>query len=321
MITIYQQPIDITYVIPNKFSMSCGASTNVTTNYIKYQWQSSEDGSTAWADVPNTTAILQTMTLTTNDTPVYGESRYFRCEVTEYSQAGALLSTEITEVAQAHLFEGRTNADLSKTRTGSMIRSRFTRHLQMDPSEGTIGIFGGDTQIGEPTLDDATDQITFHNAQSAIIDAAIGFRLPIGGVIATVGSIDPSGKSQQSTITFTGTVTTSVDGAIVDFNMFGRKIKIADNTLATVVRDKAFAVLNEFATKGLYVKDVSKVGDDGIQFTHRDFKPHVVPSWNQYGITMTGMVSSPSQPGYGQWSNFHNESLGGKVVFYWERIA
>lgn len=321
-ITIFQQPINTNYMSPNTVSLTVGASSNNNAYYITYQWQTSPDGSTGWADIPNSTAVLPKLTLSQNDTPIYGEDRWFRAVIKEFDQGDVQRGTDTSTVVKLTVFRGRTNANYTKSRENADNWANKANHIEalLDPS--ITGIFtGGTTNLGHPTLDDASNHITYHNVQSALIDLATALADGVGTVKMTATKIDPSGAPQQTVINFSGTVV-APNGASVALNIFGKKVTVSHNAIAATVRDQIFNILTGFEAAGLYIKDVAKSGAEGIQFTHRDNKPWLPTGWTQHGITMTGVVASPARYGYGQWVQLGDPiSQGGKQVYYWERVA
>ena len=152
-------------------------------------------------------------------------------------------------------------------------------------------------------------------------------RLPIGAVITERKNNDPSGKSQQTLISFTGIVSAPNNELSAVFNVFGRRIVIPNAAISSQVKDQVQTVLADYENAGLYVRNVTSISSTSIAFEHNDHKDHVAPFWTQHGITMSGIVSSPASKGYGQWQKFAETTvteLDGTTVsnlYHWERIS
>ena len=324
MITIYQQPASMTFAKSSKIGMSVGAHTDSPGGYLKYRWEYTAPGTTAWTAIQHPSAETMSLTVLPSMTGPYG-TNWFRCVLTDYTDAGVLVTELISTSANATMFEGRTNASGSKTRDAANIRSRLARHseFELDPALSNTFLNMG---LGTPTLDDASDHIDHPNVQAAIVGIASGMMMAIRSDIINRNNIDPSGNAQQTILTFAGTVKSPISGQPVQMNIFGRRVTLPDSAIATQVRDAALAILTDMEASGKYVKNVETVGSDGIAFRHRDHASHVPQFWTQFNVTMSGVVSSPAAFGYGQWQKFAEvpiTDLDKKVstLYYWERIS
>lgn len=324
MITIYQQPASMTFAKSSKIGMSVGAHTDSPGGYLKYRWEYTAPGTTAWTAIQHPSAETASVTITPAMTGPYGTNQ-FRCVLTDYTNAGVKVTELISVTATATMFEGRTQVSGSKTRDASNIRSRLARHAEFELDPALYNTFLN-LGLGTATLDDASDHIEYPNVQAAIVGIAGGMMLPLRSVIINRNNIDPSGNAQQTILTFAGTVKSPLSGQPVQMDIFGRRVSLPDSAIATQVRDAALAILTDMEAKDLYVKDVETVGSDGIAFRHRDHSSHVPQTWTQFDVTMSGVVSSPAAYGYGQWLKFAEvpvTDLEKKVstLYYWERIS
>lgn len=320
MISIYLQPKNRTFAVPNSFTMELGATTTVADNYLTYKWEYSANGTSGWTVINNSTGALAVLTVTLKDTGVYALN-YFRCTATEFTNAGAQVDQVVSDVVSAKPFEGRTSSQTTKSRDGAKIRSRAARHHEIDLPAETASIFTAGN-FGNPDLYDADDHIDYHNVQSALVDCATSFTMPVDSVITMAEpASDPSGKPQQTVLRFTGQVSSPNSGEPVSIEAFGARVTMPDAAIAQQVRDAILVILQGYEAKGLYVKNVAQYSSDGIQFEHRDNRPHLPHGWTQFGITMTGQVASAAAYGYGQWTQIGTGTIGSKTVYYWQRTA
>lgn len=324
MITIYQQPASVTFARASKFDMSVGAETDLDDGYLTYQWQYTAPGTTAWASVQHPSATSMVLTILPALTGPYG-SNDFRCIIVERNNAGTATGQTVTTVtASSVLFDGRTAVGSSKSRNAADIRSRLARHQEFEQDPALNDIMTG-LNIGGATLADASDHINTPNVQSALVCIAGGMTLPVGAVITERKNIDPSGRRQQTMLSFSGTVASPIAGQPALFDIFGYRVSMADSAIASQVRDAALTILADMEAAGTRVIDVAAVGTTGISFSHRDHAPHVPEYWLQHGIEMSGIVSSPATPGYGQWTKFAETNITGldttvTKLYHWERI-
>ncbi|UYD60199.1 baseplate wedge protein [Aeromonas phage avDM12-TAAL] len=324
MINIYQQPVDITFAYGSRFSFSVGANTDIDNGYVTYRWEWTAPGTANWAAIQHPSATLMSVVILPSMGTVYNTND-FRCVITEFDNLGVKKTELITSIVKGIKFEGRTSVAKTKTSDAVLIRSRLARHSEFELHPSLDNTFLSDN-IGLATLQDAEDNITHPNVQSAIVDLADGMTLPVGSVIIERKNNDPSGKAQQTVLQFDGIIASPVADVDVVLNVFGRRVVIADKSIAAQVKDQVLTILADFENAGLYVKNVSSVSATSISFEHRDHKNHVPPAWTQYGVTMTGLVASPAAKGYGQWQKFAETNITGldaavSKLYYWERIS
>ncbi|ADM80185.1 baseplate wedge subunit and tail pin [Aeromonas phage phiAS5] len=324
MINIYQQPASVTFAFGSRFSFFVGADTDIDTGYVTYSWEWTAPGTANWAAIQHPSAKLMTVVILPSMTGPY-DTNDFRCVVTEFNNLGVKQSEIITEVVKGVKFDGRTTISVTKTTDAPRIRSRMSRHSEFEMHPSLANTFLSDN-IGLATLQDAEDNITHPNVQSAIVDIADGMTMPVGAVIIERKNNDPSGKAQQTILQFDGTIAAPIGDTNAVLNVFGRRVVIADKAIAAQVKDQVLTILADFENKGLYVKNVSSLSATSISFDHRDHKQHVPPTWTQYGVTMTGLVGSPAARGYGQWQKFAETNITGtdstvSKLYYWERIS
>ena len=323
MITVFKEPQNLVFYFGNPFRLEVVTSTEIVDNYLTYKWEYATIGLTNWLTVPDTSA--ETFSLyVTPQSPAYG-GKDFRVTVTEYNSTDVQQSQYISPTVTVSQFMGRTSTTPTKARDGSKIRSRHANVLEFvqDPALDTISISGN---IGHPTLVDASNHVDFRTVQSAISDAAFMGQLNVGDIILNTTNVDPSGSPQIDLITFTGNVVSPTSGMPVVFDIFGKRLEVIDNASSSSVRDLVLAILHDYADDGLYVKNVQTVSSDSISYTYLDMKPHTPPSWIQYGISMSSIVSSPVVYGYGNWEKILTESKIGTdtqpfQLNYWKRIA
>ncbi|QAX98459.1 baseplate wedge subunit and tail pin [Aeromonas phage AsFcp_2] len=324
MINIYQQPASITFAQGSRFTFSIGANTDIDDGYVTYRWEWTAPGTSNWAAIQHPSATLMSVIVIPSMANVYGTND-FRCVLTEYNALGAKKTEMISAIAKGIKFDGRTNVAKTKTSDAVLIRSRLSRHSEFEMHPSLDNTFLSDN-IGLATLQDSEDNITHPNVQSAIVDLADGMTMPIGAVIIERKNNDPSGKAQQTVLQFDGIVASPVGGTDAIISAFGRRIKIADKSIAAQVKDQVLTILADYENAGLYVKNVISASATSISFEHRDHKSHVPPAWTQCGITMTGLVASPASKGYGQWQKFAETNITGldaavSKLYYWERIS
>lgn len=322
MINIFLQPANRTFAVPNSFTVEVGAGTSTADNYLTYRWEYSTTGTSGWTAINSSSASTSVLNITLKDGVLYGNN-FFRCVVTEMTNAGAQADQQVSAVAWSKQFDGRTGSSSTKSRDAAKIRSRSASHIEYNPDPSLSAIFTGGN-LGNPDLFDADDWVTHPTVQSAIVDLATSMSTPVDGIRLMAANRDPSGMPQQSLLRFTGTVQSDIGGEPAHFAVFGRKITMPDGALAAQVRDEVLTVLNEFETAGMYVKNVTVSGSDGITYEHRDNKDHPVHGWTQYGVTMTGSIASPAAYGYGQWSavgTVSSTGTGGITMYAWRRTA
>lgn len=326
MINIYQQPSSLTFAIGSKISFNVGAETDIDGGYITYKWEYTAPDTTDWTAIQHPTATSATVVILPALVEVY-DTNDFRCIISEYNNLGVKIGSDvITNTAKAIKFEGRTSAQKTKSLDASKIRTHFARHNHFEQPVSLNNLFGS-FNLGNATLEDASDLINFSNTQSAIVDIADGMRLPIGAVITERRNNDPSGIPQQTLITFTGTVTSPTNEASAVFNIFGKRVVIPNSAISSQVKDIVQTILADYDNAGMYVKNVESVSATSISFEHTDHKDHVAPFWVQHGITMSGIVASPASKGYGQWIKFAETiitELDGTTtssLYHWERVA
>lgn len=325
MINIYQQPASMTFAIGSRIGFTIGADTTIDGGYITYRWEWTSPNTANWASIQHPTATAATVIILPSLGAVY-DTNDFRCVLSEYNNLGVKVGADvISTTAKAIKFDGRSSVEKTKSLDATKIRSNLTRHSKFDQPTSLDDIFVAGN-IGGAVLDDANDLVDFPNAQSAILDVADGMRMAIGNVIIERKNNDPSGKPQQTVLRFDGIVNSPISGQDVILSIFGKRVKMADSSIAAQVKDQVQTILADFENKGLYVRNVSSLSATSISFNHRDHKDHVPQYWEQFGITMTGIVGSPAAKGYGQWQKFAEVDITGldttvSKLYYWERIA
>ncbi|ATI17411.1 baseplate wedge subunit and tail pin [Aeromonas phage AS-szw] len=323
MISIFQQPRSLTYYAGSSYQLSILASTNNVDAELRYSWESSVDSNTWTAVVDASAATDNLRVLPSNASYNHG---YFRCRVKEVnSTSGAELSSLDSSVVTVTMFDGRTNTDMTRSRMASMIKSRKASDHEFngDSTLETLSVVGG---IGNLTIQDARSHNKFKTVENAISDAAYVGRLNKGSVIINIDNTDPSGKPQIDTLTFSGAISSPISGMPVVLDVFGTRIEVADGVSPTFVRDKVFDLLKQFEVDGLYVRDVTKLSSDSINFTYRDLRDHTPEPWSEYGMTVDWVVGSPASYGYGYWEMFFKEDKVAidttvTTLYYWKRIG
>lgn len=323
MINIFQQPQNITYYSGSPYKLSVSAITDIPDTELKYSWKSSVDG-VVWVDVVDPTA--STDKLTVMPTNISYENTFYKVVIREVdSNTSSEISTVDSEQAKAISFDGRTAAPPTRARDGSKVRSRKANDLEfvLEQSLDALSVNGN---IGYATIQDAMRHVPYPTIQNSIMDAATVGRHNINDVVINTSNTDPSGKPQIDTLTFSGVVTSGIVGAPVTFDVFGSRLTVPDATSATEFRDKVMDLLSDFEAAGLYVKDVTAVGADAINFSYKDMRDHTPAPWSANGIDISWTIGSPAIYGYGYWELLATESKattgGGTVtLYYWRRIG
>ncbi|QAY01299.1 baseplate wedge subunit and tail pin [Aeromonas phage Aswh_1] len=323
MITIFQQPQNITYYAGSPYTFTIAATTSLPNAELKYSWSSSSNG-TSWADVIDPSAASDKLKMPPTN-PLYS-NKYFRVKITEVdSNTSAELSNVTSGVAMATPFDGRTSVDPSRAREGSKIRSRRANDLEFIQETSLDGL-ATTGNIGSATLQDASRHTPFPTIQNAIMDAANVGRMNNQSVIINLDNRDPSGVPQSDLLTFSGAVASDMVGSPTTFDIFGTRLTVADGTSETSFRDAVYAVLQSFKDQGLYIKDLSTVGVDSISFTYKDMRDHTPQPWAKNGINMAWVVGSPASYGNGYWERFLTEDKvladsSMVTLYYWKKIG
>lgn len=322
MINIYKQPSNVTYYSGSAYQFSVLASSDLPEYTVRYEWSSSNDG-TSWTVVADPTAATDNLKITPTNL-AYGKTKY-KVVIEELNPLGAVTSTVESDVASATVFDGRTSGKPTRARDGSKIRSRKSTDHEFiqTPVMDTLSVVGN---IGNATLQDITKHVDFPTVQNAISDAAYVGRLNVNSIIINTDNTDPGGSPQLDTLVFSGLVSSPNAGDVAILDIFGRRVTVPDGSSATAVRDATLEMLLDFQTNDLYVRDVVPLGTDTINFAYRDMRDHTPEPWSQYGMTMNWSVGSPARYGYGYWNMFLSEDKTANdtsvvKLYYWKRIG
>lgn len=322
MINIYKQPSNVTYYAGSAYQFSVLASSDLPEYTVRYEWSSSDNG-TSWTVVADPTAATDNLRLTPTNN-AYGKAQY-KVIIEELNPSGTVTSTVESSVATATVFDGRTSGKPTRSRDGSKIRSRRATDLEFiqEPVMDALSVVGN---IGNATLQDITKHVDFPTVQNAISDAAYVGRLNQNSIIINTDNTDPGGSPQIDTLVFSGLVSSPNAGDLAVLDIFGRRVSVPDGSSATAVRDATLAMLLDFESKDLYVRDVVQLGTDTINFSYRDMRDHTPEPWVQYGMTMGWTVGSPARYGYGYWNMFLSEDKTANdtsvvKLYYWKRIG
>lgn len=174
--------------------------------------------------------------------------------------------------------------------------------------------------IGDATAGQQSSGYDEPNVQAAIDDMWVKALISPGAIYQTITGTNPATTpsvtySQSVQLTFTGSVT-----ANGNLTVAGSNIAVLTSDTMTSVATKTAAVLNAQP----YISSASSSGAV-VTYTYVDSNPHPVDNKVQNGVTMeTKTVSFGGQPGYlgyGSWELIGSETIFGRTIYSWLRVA
>lgn len=176
-------------------------------------------------------------------------------------------------------------------------------------------------QIGAPTTEQQQDGINTPNVQSALDDLHATSRVPIGGVIQTLGSNPPSKEptvlnSQNSTITVSGTAT--ANGSVV---IDGITVAFTSGQTASAIA----ASINSALSAATSIFDSVSLAGSAVTYDYVDSNTHPIVNQVINGVTFSSVVNTLGGDvgyiGYGSWQLLGSETKYSKTIYSWLRVA
>lgn len=210
----------------------------------------------------------------------------------------------------------------SKTLNAPSVTSRLASTIEYFPTSDLV-VAGGKVPVGAENPSSMAFGSYYGTVQQAIDDLVGIAVVPIGGAVISWENVSPAGAAQAQRILFTGNIVNPNSSSLgVTINILGIPFVFPNNTTAQDIQRQVFEKFDGFARAGKYFERVVNNTDGTIDVIFLDRVYHAPVSINKYGLTLTGTITSPHAPGYGDWLLVtQEEKSAGNTLYYFKRIA